>query len=142
MFHHPILLLCVPALSCRSFAGNQEALALCKACSLNLSICYLNLKQYSSCVVQCDEVLAGASMVPCGKVRARPHMVQSGKVWAGARVVRCDDLDRPSLSVVQVHCCAAAWAVVPAQHGLFVVSETRAYLGTHHGPAEQLLSCR
>eukprot|EP00983_Pelagomonas_calceolata_P113033 1159946-Pelagomonas_calceolata.AAC.4 len=44
---------------CRAFIGNHEALALFKACSLNLSSCYLNLKQYSSCVVQCDEVLEG-----------------------------------------------------------------------------------
>jgi len=43
----------------RAFIGNHEALALFKACSLNLSSCYLNLKQYSSCVVQCDEVLEG-----------------------------------------------------------------------------------
>ncbi|KAF5825932.1 hypothetical protein DUNSADRAFT_5854 [Dunaliella salina] len=43
----------------RAFISNHEAMALFKACSLNLSSCYLNLKQYSSCVVQCDEVLEG-----------------------------------------------------------------------------------
>lgn len=37
------------------------AVELRKACTLNLSSCYLNLKQFSSCVAQCGEVLAGAA---------------------------------------------------------------------------------
>lgn len=37
----------------------KEAADLRKACTLNLSSCYLNLQQYSKCVEQCNEVLSG-----------------------------------------------------------------------------------
>ena len=36
-----------------------EALQLRKACMLNLSSCYLNLKRYDKTVLECDQVLAG-----------------------------------------------------------------------------------
>lgn len=41
------------------------AVELRKACTLNLSSCYLNLKQYGNCVVQCGEVLAGGRQRDC-----------------------------------------------------------------------------
>ncbi|GLC34580.1 hypothetical protein PLESTB_001245900 [Pleodorina starrii] len=40
-----------------SFTG-KEAKDLARACTLNLSSCYLNLKQYDKCVEQCNQVLS------------------------------------------------------------------------------------
>ncbi len=41
-----------------AFSG-KEAADLARACTLNLSSCYLNLKQYDKCIEQCNTVLAG-----------------------------------------------------------------------------------
>ncbi|GFR42389.1 hypothetical protein Agub_g3261, partial [Astrephomene gubernaculifera] len=38
---------------------SQEARDLARACTLNLSSCYLNLKQYDKCLEQCNQVLSG-----------------------------------------------------------------------------------
>jgi tetratricopeptide (TPR) repeat protein len=40
-----------------------EALALRKACALNLSSCYLNLNQYAQCEAQSSEVISGQDRV-------------------------------------------------------------------------------
>lgn len=40
-----------------SMAG-KEAADLARACTLNLSSCYLNLKQFSKCLENCNSVLA------------------------------------------------------------------------------------
>ena len=40
------------------FTG-KEAVELSRACTLNLSSCRLNLKQYQECVELCDEIMAG-----------------------------------------------------------------------------------
>jgi hypothetical protein len=50
------------------FAG-AEAAELRKACTLNLSSCYLNMKDWERCITQCNEVLAGELWVGQGRCR-------------------------------------------------------------------------
>ena len=38
---------------------SKEAMDLKRSCMLNLSSCYLNLKEYSKCIAECDLVLSG-----------------------------------------------------------------------------------
>ena len=42
---------------------SKEAADLKRSCILNLSSCYLNLKDYSKCIAECDLVLSGQQWV-------------------------------------------------------------------------------
>ena len=42
--------------------SSTEAAELRKACMLNLSSCYLNLKRYDKCVEECNQVLTGEAI--------------------------------------------------------------------------------
>lgn len=59
-----------------AFTG-KEAADLARACTLNLSSCYLNLKQYDKCIEQCNTVLAGRLRVTVAISVTGPV----GRVW-------------------------------------------------------------
>jgi hypothetical protein len=66
---------------------SKEARDLVRACNLNLSSCYLNLKQYSYCLEQCNSVLSGEASWPLGANRTgTPRQSwNAGGPWHGAR---------------------------------------------------------
>jgi hypothetical protein len=61
-----------------------EAGELRRACTLNLSSCYLNLQRWEECVAQCNEVLAGAGLRCCAPRDAVLHAVMTAVTGAAS----------------------------------------------------------